>query len=822
MNNLNKLFKQIILSLNKIIFYLSIKYLLMSFSIDSSATMQCNKHFKKGGTTLDYSIIPDLEPANMGITGSYYKLQYGPGEKVIVRPDLLFHKKIHYENPCKDNVCKDSFYNNTSSNGSADVSSNVSADVSSNNGSIDESYFHKRINKNRHKTRKALATFVQITDVHIIDAASPSRVAFLAQFVPLDPALADSFRPYEAFSCQVAECMLRKINAIKKGPHLKQPIQFCINCGDTSDTMEFNELQNDINLMDGGMVYSNPICHYEGVQDNFPAVNYEAYYHPDCPPAGENPDLYKVFYGYPNYPDILQSATKPFQATGIKMPWYIGNGNHDVTKLGNYSLGYYKMFTLFDQISTGNIPGLGSKLIEAMAPVQAQALSVSLATQNSDSVLKIINNSILRDVNGSQKRKQFTRADFISAFFNTNSQPPGHGFTERNIQENVAYYTFQISENITGVMLDTTNINGDNEDLSIAPNGSIGRIQLSWLEEELRRRHSMYYNNLWEPVYTDNKDHIILLFGHHTIETMNNITTNPTTFDNDPQKIDGPTFAKIMWRYPNVIAFINGHEHLNKVTPYKNLNGKTPGFWEINTASHIDYPQESRIIEISDNGDGTLSIFATIFDHLSPPDAQRGCFSTGPAKNCSCGVKNTSQAPTPFVNPVENNISGSTAGFCNSNPGVTGLYTRDIFTPNLYYLDECPEEKYSISEIASISRELSINDPFIVGGPSGFVYRFGTPCDRNVELIVPNPLTKNSKNYKSSKKSSKDSTKSSTRSSKDSNRFSNRSSSRFSNRSSTNSTKDSNRSSNKSSKSSTDSNRSNKITIKGAHIKKKH
>ncbi len=43
------------------------------------------------------------------------------------------------------------------------------------------------------------------------------------------------------------------------------------------------------------------------------------------------------------------------------------------------------------------------------------------------------------------------------------------------------------------------------------------------------------------------------------------------------------------------------------------------GFWEINTASHIDYPQQARIIEIADNVDGTWSIITTILDHAGPP-----------------------------------------------------------------------------------------------------------------------------------------------------------------------------------------------------------
>ncbi len=34
-------------------------------------------------------------------------------------------------------------------------------------------------------------------------------------------------------------------------------------------------------------------------------------------------------------------------------------------------------------------------------------------------------------------------------------------------------------------------------------------------------------------------------------------------------------------------------------------------FWEITSAAHIDYPEQARV-ELVDNGDGTLSFFATV------------------------------------------------------------------------------------------------------------------------------------------------------------------------------------------------------------------
>jgi hypothetical protein len=36
------------------------------------------------------------------------------------------------------------------------------------------------------------------------------------------------------------------------------------------------------------------------------------------------------------------------------------------------------------------------------------------------------------------------------------------------------------------------------------------------------------------------------------------------------------------------------------------------------TGSHIDWPQQARAIELLDNGDGTLSIVATVLDHAAP------------------------------------------------------------------------------------------------------------------------------------------------------------------------------------------------------------
>lgn len=72
----------------------------------------------------------------------------------------------------------------------------------------------------------------------------------------------------------------------------------------------------------------------------------------------------------------------------------------------------------------------------------------------------------------------------------------------------------------------------------------------------------------------------------------------------------------LLGRHRNVLAWVNGHSHRNRVTPHGSANGGS--FWEISTASHIDFPQLARVIELVDNKDGTLSVFTTLIESAAP------------------------------------------------------------------------------------------------------------------------------------------------------------------------------------------------------------
>jgi metallophosphoesterase (TIGR03767 family) len=201
----------------------------------------------------------------------------------------------------------------------------------------------------------------------------------------------------------------------------------------------------------------------------------------------------------------------------------------------------------------------------------------------------------VRTVTPDPARRTLTRAEIIEQHFITTGTPFGHGFTERNRSDNTAYYTFDQGL-VRFVVLDTVNPNGEAD-------GSLDATQFAWLGAELEAA----------------ADRIVLLASHHTIDSMINPLVgtglDPST-DAGPRVL-GDEVRALVLQHPQVIAWVNGHSHRNQIWAHLREDG-TGGFWEINTAAHVDWPQQSRLVEVADNRDGTLSIFATMLDHAGP------------------------------------------------------------------------------------------------------------------------------------------------------------------------------------------------------------
>ncbi len=66
-----------------------------------------------------------------------------------------------------------------------------------------------------------------------------------------------------------------------------------------------------------------------------------------------------------------------------------------------------------------------------------------------------------------------------------------------------------------------------------------------------------------------------------------------------------------------MVLWLNGHTHLNSVRRRVHPDNPVRGFWEVTTCAVIDWPCQTRLVELVDRG-SCLSIVCTMVDHDTP------------------------------------------------------------------------------------------------------------------------------------------------------------------------------------------------------------
>ena len=559
--------------------------------------------------------------------------------------------------------------------------------------------------------RTPLLTFGQLTDLHIVDEESPARVEFLDK---VGPPFTSAYRAQEGMSTQVVDQMVLEMRGAVS-PVTGRRVALAMTTGDDTDNTQCNEVRWLVDILDGAANGSggklscvppglrpagaavDPDSGVEGSCEPSDGRRYDGvrgdgeYYEPDSsngedgpgysPDEAENMAEAQRSSSVRDFPGLFERMNEPFDPVGFgDLPWYGIFGNHDGLVQGNQNRN-----AALDAIAQGCVKVTG------LPPAELEA--IRLAATDPDAAAALVEQARARvaadpaDTPGlaeivpsDPRRHLLFKREYMAQHFVTSGRPLGHGFTARSLEVGQGYYAFSPRRGVRFVVLDSVaDAGGDG--------GNIDETQFRWLDRELAA--------------ADARDELTLVFAHHSLETMNQ--TQPSPFppgDNPPPPYENVHFGEaspeqpcpagapgapdetlkcLLLRHQTVVGFVVGHEHQNRIraVPRSGVTGDPAGrtaggFWQVVTAAHIDWPEQSRVLDLVDNRDGTLSLWGTLLDHAAGPDPGSGV---------------------------------------SSNP----------------------------AQLASISRELSFNDPDASNGEDGHPDARGADEDRNVELVVRDP-----------------------------------------------------------------------------------
>ncbi|MCW2163304.1 metallophosphoesterase, PPA1498 family [Microbacterium hydrothermale] len=431
----------------------------------------------------------------------------------------------------------------------------------------------------RTASRRSLLYLGHLSDLHVIEAQSPGRIE--PMIVQDHSAWGSAFHPQDPLSPHATAAMVRAFSDARYSPLTGAPMSAAIVTGDSADMHSHLELRWYIDLMDGLPVdpaTGGPT--WQGVQ----AWNEATWaYRPNDPRGGAFGD-----YGFPRLPDLLaQAIAQRVESVGLPAPWYAVYGNHDTLLLGT--------FDISPQLRALAVGGRKSYTLDATAStaLEGWASSTSVFSQALAALGLASGNPGMREVPANEDRYVFERREFMAEHFRTETTPGpvGHGFTAHNLASGETWWQVDLSPRVRAFGLDTCN-------QVAGPDGAVPESQMRWLRAQLE--------------IAQREQRLVLIFSHHNSLTLENRAVRPGA---DEKLYGAEEFVAMLLEFPVVVGWLNGHTHLNQILAHTSATG---GFWEITTASCIDFPQQQQVVELVDNRDGTLSLFTTVLDHASP------------------------------------------------------------------------------------------------------------------------------------------------------------------------------------------------------------
>lgn len=387
------------------------------------------------------------------------------------------------------------------------------------------------------------------------------------------------------YSTQVLDTAVRSVNRINQ----KNPIDFGLMLGDAANNAQKNEIDMYLDILQGRLVNpnSNPMT------------------------------TYKTEY------------MQPFKASGLDVPWYQVIGNHDHFWEGSYAFTEkVKAAAIGDTLMRfglkhGSQETEGEDVYGGVIDPETEygRIVMSGKSTGSDAATHRIASNIERQV--------LEASDFVKMF------PKGHGLKSDTSVDPLGCYVVDPQPNkpIRVIVLDNTapqdtkfiDPTAEKPVMTNAAMAYLSKDKLAWLERQMAAAQ---------------KANKLIVVAVHIPTGMKGLWSSTS-------EVKEQEFINTLLKYPNMSLLLAGHRHLNTVIPYSTPNNDN-GFWQVETASLRDFPQQFKLFKFNVNDNGTLSILANSVD----PVMEAGSFMEK-SRKFAIGASQIYPEPRSIILPKE-------------------------------------------------------------------------------------------------------------------------------------------------------------------------